>query len=91
MVELNFKTLNYWRQHPLEFIQTCLFDPETGAPYVLLPAERAFLEHAFKIDLDTGKLIYTEWLFSAPKKSGKTTLQALVQLTMVLLFGGAFP
>jgi phage terminase large subunit-like protein len=79
-----------WRQSPIEFIETVLFDPETGRPFKLLPAERAFLEHAFKIG-DNGRLLYNEWLYSCPKKSGKTTFEAIIELTMTLLFGGAFP
>jgi phage terminase large subunit-like protein len=79
-----------WRKRPLEFIEAVLFDPETGAPFRLLPAERAFLEHAFKIG-PNGRLLYTEWLYSCPKKSGKTTFEAIIELTMLLLFGGAYP
>jgi phage terminase large subunit-like protein len=79
-----------WRTDPIRFIETVLFDPETGKPFVLLPAERAFLGHAFKIG-SNGKLLYNEWLYSCPKKSGKTTFEALIELTMTLLFGGAFP
>ena len=56
----------------------------------MLSAERAFLEHAFAIGAD-GKLLYSEWVYSAPKKSGKTTFAALIVITMVLLFGGSFP
>jgi phage terminase large subunit-like protein len=82
--------LKRWRAHPLEFIQAALYDPETRRPFQLLPAETAFLEHAFLID-DDGRLVYREWLYSCPKKSGKTTFQAIIQLTMTLLFGGAFP
>lgn len=82
--------LKRWRSHPIEFIENVLRDPETRRPFQLLPAERAFLEHAFLID-DDGRLIYREWLYSCPKKSGKTTFQAIIQLTMTLLFGGAFP
>jgi phage terminase large subunit-like protein len=82
--------LKRWRRRPIDFIEAVLFNPETQRPFVLLPAERAFLQHAFKID-HTGRLVYREWLYSCPKKSGKTTFQALVQLTMTLLFGGAFP
>jgi phage terminase large subunit-like protein len=82
-------TLQRWRRRPIEFIQTVIHDPETHKPFVLLPAERTFLEHAFKIN--DGRLVYREWLYSCPKKSGKTTFQAIIQLTMTLLFGGAFP
>jgi phage terminase large subunit-like protein len=82
--------LKRWRANPIEFIENILHDPETRRPFILLPAERAFLEHAFKLD-DTGRLLYREWLYSCPKKSGKTTFQAILQITMTLLFGGAFP
>jgi phage terminase large subunit-like protein len=82
--------LNRWRRRPIEFVETVIHNPETGRPFVLLPAERAFLEHAFKID-HTGRLLYREWVYSCPKKSGKTTFEAIVILTMTLLFGGAFP
>ena len=37
-----------WRSNPISFIETVLYDPETKRPFKLLPAERAFLEHAFK-------------------------------------------
>ena len=82
--------LRQWRSDPIHFIESVLYDPETKRPFVLLPAERAFLSFAFRLD-DTGRLLYREWLYSCPKKSGKTTFQALVILTMTLLFGGAFP
>src|SRR6516225_9606370 len=84
------QSLAYWRAHPIEFIETVLFNPETGRPFKLLPAERQFLEHAFTISAD-GKLLYNEWLYSCPKKSGKTTFEALIELTMTLLYGGAYP
>ena len=65
-------------------------DPETKKPFKLLPAERAFLEHAFKLD-DSGRLLYPEQIYSCPKKSGKTTFAAIHALTTLLLFGGAYP
>ena len=74
---------------PIEFIETVLHDPETGKPFVLLPAERDFLAHAFALDPD-GRLLYPEQVFGAPKKSGKTGFAALHMLTTILLFGGAF-
>jgi phage terminase large subunit-like protein len=88
--EMTARSLAYWRKHPIVFIETCLINPETGAPFELLPAERQFLEHAFQIG-PNGKLLYNEWLYSCPKKSGKTTFEALIVLTMTLLYGGAFP
>ena len=82
-------TLNRWRANPVHFIETVLCDPETGTPFVLLPAEREFLKHAFKTDAK-GKLLYSELIYGAPKKSGKTGFAALLVLTVVLLFGGRF-
>jgi phage terminase large subunit-like protein len=78
-----------WRADPIRFIETVLFDPETDQPFKLLDAERAFLMHAFKTD-DSGRLLYPELLFGAPKKSGKTGFAALLVLTMILLFGERF-
>ena len=37
-----------WRREPTSFIEQVMRDPETGKPFELLPAERTFLEHAFK-------------------------------------------
>jgi len=79
--------LDRWRADPIGFIEKVLFDPETGAPFKLLDAERDFLQHAFALDAD-GRLLYREQLYGAPKKSGKTTLSALHTLTTILLFGG---
>jgi phage terminase large subunit-like protein len=83
------RKLKRWQSSPIEFIETVLHDPESGAPFVLLPAERDFLAHAFQTD-DDGRLLYPELVFGAPKKSGKTGFAALFVLTMVLLFGEHF-
>jgi phage terminase large subunit-like protein len=66
-----------------------LCDPESGEPFVLSAAERQFLQRAFTLN-ESGKLAYPELVFGAIKKSGKTTLAAVVMLTMVLLYGGRF-
>jgi phage terminase large subunit-like protein len=87
---LSAAALSRWRQQPTAFIEEVLHDPETGEPYRLLPAERRFLEHAFKTNT-RGRLLYPEQLFAAPKKSGKTAFAAMHTLTTVLLFGGAYP
>jgi hypothetical protein len=65
---LDHTTLDRWRSDPIAFIETCLFDPETDQPFVLLDAERAFLMHAFKTD-DDGRLLYPELVYACPKKS----------------------
>jgi phage terminase large subunit-like protein len=78
-----------WRADPISFIESVLHDPETGAPFKLLDAEKQFLTHAFTFDAD-GRLLYQELVFAAIKKSGKTGFAALFMLTMLLLFGGRF-
>jgi len=82
-------SIDHWRSDPVQFIETVLHDPETGKPFKLLPAERDFLAHAFKLDA-SGRLLYPEQCYAAPKKSGKTAFAALHMLATVLLFGGRF-
>ena len=57
-----------WRSNPISFIETVLHDPETKKPFKLLPAERAFLEHAFKLD-DNGRLLYPEQISTVPEEN----------------------
>jgi phage terminase large subunit-like protein len=83
-------SLARWRVDPVGFIEQCLIDPETKKPFVLLPAEREFLKHAFTLD-EHGRLMYPELLYSCPKKSGKTAFAAIIVLTLIWLFGGAYP
>src|SRR5262249_50532331 len=87
---LDAASLARWRAEPTSFIEQALCDPETKRPFALLPAERAFMQHAFRTG-DDGRLLYPEQCFAAPKKSGKTTLAALHCLTTTLLFGGSYP
>jgi Terminase large subunit, ATPase domain len=86
---LDHNTLARWQANPIAFIQEVMSDPESGKPFVLSDAERAFLQLAFTLDAD-GRLKYPELLFGASKKPGKTTLAALIMLVMILLFGGRF-
>jgi phage terminase large subunit-like protein len=78
-----------WRHDPTSFIEQVMVDPETGAPFNLLPCERAFFEHAF-ITNDAGRLVYPEQVYGAPKKSGKTAMNAMHTLLMTLVYGGRF-
>jgi phage terminase large subunit-like protein len=86
---LDHSALDRWRRQPVSFITEILRDPETGKPFVLLDAERAFLEHAFRTD-ESGRLIFPEQLYSCPKKSGKTGFAAMHLITTTLVFGGRF-
>jgi hypothetical protein len=78
-----------WRDDPAAFIEAYLIDPVTNSPFKLLPAERAFLTHMFKLGAD-GRLLYTDQIYAAIKKSGKTGFAAMVVIVTVLLFGGRF-
>src|SRR5262245_53736928 len=84
------ETIDRWRVDPCLFIEQALADPESGKGYTLLPAERAFLEHAFKTG-DDGRLLYPEQVYACPKKSGKTAFAAMHALTLTLLYGGRYP
>jgi hypothetical protein len=78
------------RPNVVAWINAVLRNPETGQPFELLPAEIAFLEHAFELEAD-GSARYPELVYSAPKKSGKTAWAAILTLVIVLLFGGNDP
>jgi phage terminase large subunit-like protein len=86
---LTTASLARWRADPISFIETILRDPESGEAFVLSGAERWFLKFAFTLD-DNGRLKFPEMCFGAIKKSGKTTLAAIIMLVMVLLHGGRF-
>jgi hypothetical protein len=86
---LNHTALKRWRAQPIKFVEQVLCDPETKKPFKLLPAERAFLRHAFKTDKH-GRLLYPEQVYACPKKSGKTTFAAIHALVTTLLFGGSY-
>jgi phage terminase large subunit-like protein len=90
MADIDARSLAHWHSNPISFVEQVLHDPETKKPFVLLPAEHAFLQYAFQLD-DNGRLSYPEQVYSCPKKSGKTTLAAIHALTLTLLFGGSYP
>ena len=78
-----------WRADPLTFIEEVPRNPETRAPFDLYPAQRDFLRRALTLTTD-GRLRYPEMLFSAPKKSGKTTTAALAALYVTVVTGGRY-
>jgi len=73
----------------VQFIQDVLFNPETGHPFHLYSAQIQFVRQALKLTED-GRFAYPELLFSAPKKSGKTTLAAMITLYVVIVLGGRY-
>ena len=48
-----------------------------GKPFILMPHQIKILDHVFTFDKD-GKLRYMIIIYSAPKKSGKTAIEAVV-------------
>src|SRR5262245_64880632 len=87
MTRITQAALARWRRDPIAFIREALIDPETGQPFVLYPEQVAFLTAALTLTED-GRLPFSELLFSAPKKSGKTGLAAIVMLYLIILLAG---
>lgn len=78
-----------WQRDPVAFVADVLIDPETDAPFTLYPAEIIFLQRALTLT-PAGTLPYPELVFSAPKKSGKTALAAMIGLYLIVVHGGRF-
>lgn len=74
---------------PVAFIEACI-DPERGTRYELYLEQRAYLERCFEVDAESGRLRYPELVYSAPKKSGKTAIAALIALYVAAVAGGPF-
>jgi hypothetical protein len=89
MATISPTTWKRWQRDPCDFVEEVLHDPETGKPFRLLDAERAFLDRAYQLDVD-GRLLYPEQVYGAPKKTGKTGFAGIHTLTTVLLFGGKY-
>ena len=71
------------------WVEGTLIDPETDALFILTDTERHFLRYALKLD-QSGRLLYPEQVFSAPKKTGKTALAAIIIIYAVRVLGGRF-
>jgi phage terminase large subunit-like protein len=67
-----------------------LVDPQTKKLFVLLAAELAFLGFALRVGAN-GRLEFSEWIYSAPRKSGKTTFAAALAILMLILNLGEYP
>src|SRR5262249_17441890 len=88
-MSVDTRSLARWRRNPVSWIETHLYDPETGKRFRVLPAEREFLKHALATGSD-GRLLYPEMIFGAIKKSGKTGFAAILMLTILLLYRGRY-
>ncbi len=64
-----------YARDPVRFIDECIQVNERGRPFRLTPTQRAVLQAAFLFD-KLGQLPWTTFVYSAPKKSGKTTVNA---------------
>jgi hypothetical protein len=63
-----------WRADSAAFVDDgAVRDPETDQKFELNWSQRQFLKHAFRTGED-GRLLYSELLYSAPKKSGRRRL-----------------
>jgi hypothetical protein len=54
----------------------------SGKPFKLYSAERRFIEEAFTVT-DEGRLRCWDFVFSAPKKSGKTAIAAIAKAAQI--------
>jgi phage terminase large subunit-like protein len=78
-----------WRRDPVAFITEVLLDPGTSAPFELYPAQVEFLRAALRLTA-AGRLPCPEMLFSAPKKSGKTALAAMIAIYVAVVLVGPY-
>jgi hypothetical protein len=83
------KAIARWKKDPVAFVREVLINPETGKPFELYPEEERFIRKAFRVAPD-GRLPFPEVLFSAPKKSGKTALAAMLTVYVIVILGGLF-
>jgi phage terminase large subunit-like protein len=82
-------SIERWTRDPVACISECFIDPESGKPYVLYTEQRKFLGLALT-RTKQGRLPFSEMLFGAPKKSGKTCLAAWFAIYIAAFIGGRF-
>jgi phage terminase large subunit-like protein len=81
--------IQQWKQDPVAFVREVLRDPETELPFDLYPEEEIFIREALTLTPE-GRLPYAELVFSAPKKSGKTALAAMIAIDVIVVLGGRY-
>lgn len=69
----------FYYPNPADFLEAEMVIPETGLPITLHPEQRAVIEAMSARD-ERGYFLYNRWLYSAPKKTAKTTLGAGIAL-----------
>jgi phage terminase large subunit-like protein len=75
------------RDDPVSFICEILVNPETGKPFKLYAEQVVFLRLA--LTAKDGRLPYSELVYSAPKKSGKTGFAAMIVIYTAVALAGA--
>jgi len=65
-----------YARDPVRFIDAFITVNEHGKPFRLFPFQREILTTVFRFDPETGTLPWHTFIYSCPKKSGKTTLNA---------------
>jgi len=78
-----------WKADAVAFFDDVVRNPETGVPFKLNRAQRRFLRKALTLTKD-GRLRFPELVFSAPKKTGKTTFAAMIEIYVVVILGGSY-
>jgi hypothetical protein len=73
MTKLDRKNLARWRNHPTDFIEEVLVDPETAKPFVLLSAERVFL-HTHSGSIRRGGYLIPSWCSQRRKSRARPAL-----------------
>lgn len=77
------------RNDPVAWIEGTLINPETGKRFQLLPDQGRVLRMALTPGPD-GDLPYRDILYSAIKKSGKSTFGAICMIYVICALGGRF-
>ena len=73
------KGITRYRHDIVAFIDELVTYNELGRPFALHAHQRTILPAAFQFD-HTGRLAFDTFVYACPKKSGKTTLNALITL-----------
>ena len=71
------RSVDRYRTDCVGFVDDLVHVNERGAPFCLVPHQRTLLRLAFAFDA-AGRLPWDTFVYSCPKKSGKTTLNALI-------------